>query len=148
MTAIPLTLWELAEQIGSTVSRLPLKCVFCKKSMNGLDKYNFGGASFNPVLKEGAVYGCCLTCAREAARQDLRKNCTGLGTRTVVEAVTGLSLGEIGVRCVCCMRHLSQLEKVEVSCRGELYYRVRDKWRARCRQCAIASNNEGPNTNP
>ncbi|AFU07675.1 E6 [Canis familiaris papillomavirus 14] len=125
---------SLAEHIRVPLEDLLLPCVYCKRFLNYNELTAFDFKVLQLTWKGGFPHGICNPCARDVSKKE-REAFTEevLTSEDFVARVGGLT--EIFVRCHGCLKLLSLTEKILAISRGEQFFNVRGRWRARCRGC-------------
>ncbi|AOY65114.1 E6 [Equus caballus papillomavirus 8] len=131
----PRTLTDLSRQLGLGLTEINIQCIFCKFWLRRIDLSTFIRKSLNLAWRGGYPYACCRSCSKVIAERERNQYYETSAKGPRVERLHGRPIGEIAVRCILCLSLLSYFEKVDVIERGESFYRVRDRWRAKCREC-------------
>ncbi|AXQ03961.1 E6 [Canine papillomavirus 23] len=133
--AAPASIGDLCVFLGRPAPQIQLFCIFCGNDLNNVDKLNFDKKALRLIWRGCGVYGACNKCCEFRAYDDCLKNtqCTFEGDG--VEAVTGLRLQDVVVRCRFCLGLLTTAEKVAATHRQEPFHLVRKYWRGTCSSC-------------
>nr|WPK29452.1 MAG: E6 protein [Varecia rubra papillomavirus 1] len=131
----PLTVEALAQSLGVPVTNILLHCTFCGKRCTVEDLFDFQLKELQLVWKEYGPLGACRPCIREVALKEVREYGEVFLEADGVERLTGKDLRELLMRCMCCLKKLSYLEKLHFSTRDGVFILVRGMWKGRCMLC-------------
>ncbi|AXQ03954.1 E6 [Canine papillomavirus 22] len=135
--AAPATLTELSVACRRPADVLPVPCIFCGCFLTLDDKKAFERKALKLIWKQRVPFGTCSKCCAERAQADCVEHtrCTLEGEG--VRIFAGTHLGEVIVRCRCCLGLLSLREKLEAEERREPFLLVRRCWRNTCKDCLL-----------
>nr|WKV32422.1 early protein 6 [Canis familiaris papillomavirus type 25] len=131
---------SLAEHIHVPVVDLLVPCVFCGNFLDLQDLEEFDRKCLQLTWKKGFPHGTCKKCAREVSEKECKIYTEAVLTSAgFVDEIDG-GLTSVNVRCRLCLKLLTVSEKEEAVSLGERFFRVRRRWRARCRACIKSDN--------
>nr|WPK29458.1 MAG: E6 protein [Varecia variegata papillomavirus 2]WPK29464.1 MAG: E6 protein [Varecia variegata papillomavirus 2] len=131
----PKTVRELAKILQVPYHDVLLRCIFCKDFLSELDLNAFDYRQLHVIWRPDGVHGACQACVGLVAYKDLLKNTECTLEADGVEQFERRPLRDIAVRCAGCLKPLDYLEKLECYTERTPFWRVRDLWRGRCRNC-------------
>ncbi|AGA15831.1 E6 [Canis familiaris papillomavirus 15] len=138
---------SLAEHIHVPVEDLLVPCVFCGNFLDLRDLLDFDKKCLQLTWKKGFPHGTCSKCAREVSEKECKLFTEAVLTASGFFCEIDGGLSGVNVRCRLCLKLLNLGEKEEAVSRGERFFRVRRRWRARCRACIKSDNDwEGCHT--
>lgn len=132
---LPLSIRALSESAGVCCSELCVRCNFCGKVLDLLEKIYFDYACLQLVWKQGIPRACCRICARVISTWEFTRFYESSHTSLEIEDLLGISFQDLNVRCYLCLKRLSPFEKTQVERDGLRVHRVRGAWRTKCYWC-------------
>nr|AYA94100.1 MAG: E6 protein [Human papillomavirus] len=129
------TVLELCNFKNVSLDLLYLPCLFCHTVLSFQDKCAFLIKNLRVVFRSDSAFGCCCRCLKVVAYHEYCKYYRCSADGCVLDVLTGKCLKDLVVRCLCCMKQLEYVEKLQHIDRGEPYHLIRNTWRATCRLC-------------
>nr|AYA94278.1 MAG: E6 protein [Human papillomavirus] len=131
----PRTVQELSASLQVPVGDLLLKCKFCERFLCLIELLQFDYKALQLIWIDDFAYGCCSSCAYASAAFELKNYLEKFVIGREIEQETGQGIGFIVIRCVFCLKRLDLLEKLDICCRHQHFYKVRGNWKGVCRHC-------------
>ncbi|AHL46424.1 E6 protein [Rupicapra rupicapra papillomavirus 1] len=138
MEGYPKTIAQLAAHSNFADSHLLLPCIFCGDFLTAADVIHFDTAPLTLLWRFGFPYACCIRCCNYAGMLEAYRYFQGLIPAAWVEQITGLSLLQLDVRCVTCLRRCSLGDKLSVLWRSSDFFVVRNRLKTVCQICGDA----------
>lgn len=133
---------DLCVLLDVSTDRLPIKCNFCKKFLQLVDKLNFDFTDLVVLWREGIPYGACCFCIRKLATYEYLRYFESTFNPRNVELLLGIPFRAVNVRCQYCLKSLSQEEKSRIQLQQRAVYRVRGAWRSGCDYCNVRDSSD------
>ena len=131
----PTALDDFCRRFDISFFDLHLTCIFCSHTVDLQDLASFYLKKLSLICRGGCYYACCSECLRLSARFE-QENYFQCSIKAVnLEEVAQRKIKEICIRCVCCLRLLDIVEKLDLLYSDQACYLIRGLWRGYCRNC-------------
>lgn len=131
----PTRLEEFCEYFEIPFFKLNLHCLFCNSSCSLEDLAAFATRDLSLVWKGYHCFATCKSCIFSAAAVEFHNFLRCSVDAAHIEGITGVPLSCILCRCRCCLKVLSNSEKIACVGRSERLHLVRVTWRGTCSDC-------------
>nr|WMI31306.1 E6 protein [Firstpapillomavirinae sp.] len=131
----PLSIRDLSISCGVACSELCIRCNFCGKVLDFIEKVYFDYACLQLLWKHGYPRACCKVCARIISTWEFTRFYEDTLNPREVEDLLGIPFLQLNIRCYLCLRLLSTFEKAQVEEESGRVHRVRGAWRTKCYWC-------------
>nr|WDS49656.1 MAG: E6 protein [Neophocaena asiaeorientalis asiaeorientalis papillomavirus 4] len=131
----PTCIRELCRKFGICLQELLIPCIFCRNHVPEFDLWSFSYKQLKVVWRKGYPFAACRRCTEVVALVDSWRKFECSAYARTVEAETGKPLGDIAIRCVGCLKKLTDLEKIRQVDRGRHFHRIASNWRGFCLNC-------------
>ncbi|ANZ90231.1 E6 protein [Bos taurus papillomavirus 16] len=138
MAQLPETIPGLLNFFNLEYHDLYLTCIFCNNLLTLDDCWHFEHASLSVIWRQGWPYGCCVGCCIQSAYLECLTFYEYSAEAEEVCDECESTLLELGVRCYGCFAYLTFTEKLEQQWNGELFHKVRGRWKGLCQHCRYA----------
>nr|WDS49668.1 MAG: E6 protein [Neophocaena asiaeorientalis asiaeorientalis papillomavirus 6] len=133
----PCLISELCEQFQIDLYELLICCVFCRRTLEDIEKWSFRNRELCVVWRKGFPFAICSRCIEVRAFVDLLRHFERAGSAGTVEEDTGRPLGDLRIRCYGCYKPLSATEKLFHVEDGRPFNKVANHWRGCCTNCTV-----------
>ncbi|CAF05702.1 E6 protein [Human papillomavirus 95] len=131
----PTTLDEYCRRFDISFFDLRLPCIFCFHPVDLAELASFYIKKLSLVFRGSCYYACCSQCLRLSAKFEQENYFQCSVYATGLEDLVGQKIRDICVRCLCCLKLLDIVEKLDLLYSGEVCYLIRGLWRGYCRNC-------------
>ncbi|AQR57907.1 E6 protein [Molossus molossus papillomavirus 1] len=133
----PGSIHDLCEQRDLSLDALLLPCCSCFRLLSIYEKILFDLGGRRILYKDGIPFGLCQTCLLHKSQIEFLTLYQKTLTAAEVEAETGFSVFDLGIRCLKCQRYLCFQEKVAVLQNFEALQKISTEYRALCSMCRV-----------
>ncbi|ADJ96335.1 E6 protein [Delphinus delphis papillomavirus 1] len=131
----PCTITELCKQFDLDFYELLICCVFCRRQLEGFEKWSFMNKELFVVWEKHFPFAVCPKCLEIRAIIDLLRSFERAGSEETVEEDTGVPLIDLRIRCYGCYKPLTTTEKRFHVEDGKLFNKIANNWRGLCTNC-------------
>nr|ALJ32821.1 early protein E6 [human papillomavirus 69]ALJ32829.1 early protein E6 [human papillomavirus 69] len=131
----PRTIHELCEALNTPLQSLQVQCVYCKKTLEWADVYNFAICDLRIVYRNDSAYGACKKCIIFYSKIIEYRRYTSSVYGATLEARTKRSLCTLLIRCHRCQIPLGPEEKQRIVDEKRRFHEIAGYWKGLCTNC-------------